>query len=520
MKINGLILILLGGFLALDVCPKSAAQPSLPDVIESGSGFGLFADPGNKVEGQSSADNYTAKGSISSIIDGSAISGAQTISYGGGVFTGSGRLLASVGKYLGSNSQTAFGDTSVYILFEITNSFHYQFTSSVKTEDNVKGFVSFNGFSNSFGTVMANGILGSNLYELQALMGVGSNNADGSGVWSYSLSLIPSDIMPGRFSAAQKSVLYAQMSELRTLGNQMIGFADLATSASQRTELLAAAQGLFDNANFLALDFLDPLDTNYTVLPQAVALPVTPLGASNGITLLEAQHYNAWLTNLSQTAGFSAALTTSINRAQGAAFARDSYWETLQMNAAVNFEAQLAGLADQEPALRSNLVAEFRSAGFPAITVTSNDATALQMQITTNGLPAILVSALTALGADPETITNIQNNLLTADPATMSGSFPASLSNSNLDSASHALAAGLRDASLVLINPTVLPNGRLRFDLPTEPEYVYTVQFNKNLTNPAGWMALFSNKATTTSISFTNTALPTAQAGFYRASHN
>ncbi len=82
--------------------------------------------------------------------------------------------------------------------------------------------------------------------------------------------------------------------------------------------------------------------------------------------------------------GIATALATAINRAQGASFAGNSYWDNAQMNAAVQFEAQLAYFTDQEPALRSNVVSQFMADGFPAIAVTTNDAADLQVEMTTN----------------------------------------------------------------------------------------------------------------------------------------
>jgi hypothetical protein len=215
----------------------------------------------------------------------------------------------------------------------------------------------------------------------------------------------------------------------------------------------------------------------------------------------------------------STAFVTALNRAQGAAYAGSSLWEMSQTSAAVQFEAQLAALSDQEPALRSNLVAQFELGGFPSITCTTNDALAFQMEIATNGLPTNLVDILTNLGVDMATITNLQYDLLTADPGSMAGSFPQSLSNTNLDSAAKGLAAALRDASLMLINASLLPGGQMRFDVPTEPGYTYTIQSTDNLANPS-WTTLLTTNATTSLLSFTNTPGLGAREAFYRASHN
>ncbi|HEV2391592.1 MAG TPA: hypothetical protein VG146_04425 [Verrucomicrobiae bacterium] len=517
MKINHLIQILIGGFVPFHMW----AQPvPVPDVLGSASSFTVIAVEGDgDYQTNSDLDDFSASGSCYSQLDGSAASAAQWINYLFGTeFNGAGRLRVVAGNYLGEPSTSAVGTTSVYILFKITNSFHYQFESTVTTTQDILGHVTFDGIDNSNGTMLANGTISSNLYALHALMAQGNGSGDGEGTWSYSLSLTPANT-PARLSAAQKSDLYAQLSASRTLSNLLAAQANNEAPA-ERLEFLQASVVILALANDLDQDFLDPLDTNYTVISQAAPLPVTPLAAGNGITQLEADDYNAWLTNLSLTAGYDAALTSSLNRAQGAAFAGNSFWDTAQMNAAAQFEAQLAALFDQEPALRSNVVAQFESDGFQGAMVTTNDAIALQTQISTNGLPAGLLDALTGLGADSQTITNIQNNLLTADAGTLAGSFPESLVNTNLDLAAQTLASGLRNASLRLMNASLLPGGQLRFDLPTEPGYAYTIQFAQNLGNPAGWTTLFTNHATTPLTSFTNTLPPNAPAGFYRASHN
>ena len=190
------------------------------------------------------------------------------------------------------------------------------------------------------------------------------------------------------------------------------------------------------------------------------------------------------------------------------------------MNAAVQFEAMLASLADQEPALRSNMLAQFQAGGFPAITVTTNDAITLQTQIITNGLPTNVVAALSAQGVDPTTISNYQNTLLTADAGSLAGTFPGSLADTNLDATAHTLGADLRDASLVLINASLLPGGQFRFDLPTEPGYTYNIQSTANLADPTSWATLFTTNAATTLLSFTNPPVAGAQSAFFRASHN
>ena len=518
MKTNHGIQVLLGLLLASRLCAAPVPQP---DVLDFANDFSVIGGVGEGHTSKSSAAIFAASGTVSSELDGSSVNAAQSSSYSVGTFTASGSVNLNTGRFEGSNSVSVAGETSIYIIFEVTNTSHYQFASSFSVMGNVSGNVDFNGLNNPGGDVMASGtLLPGGLYDIQAEMGVGTNVTGGHGKWSYSLSITPTNVMAGRFTAAQKADFYSQVSVLSSLADQLAAAAKSGGSDELRDKLLEAAQGLFDLADKLSQDYADPLDTNYTVLPEVVAPTVTPLASGGGITLLEAQNYNAWLTNLSQLEGYNTALTTAINRAQGAQFEGDSGWETAQMNAAVQFEAHAATLFDQEPALRSNMVAQFASGGFAAIAVTAADALQFQMEIDTNGLPTNFVEDLTELGADPQTITNFQNAILTQDPADMSGGFPGSLSNPNLDAAQLATAGGLRDASLVMINPALLPTGQFRFDLPTEPGYTYTIQSRTSLTDPGGWTTLLSNKVTTALLSFTNTPSGSAKSAFYRASHN
>jgi hypothetical protein len=524
MKANRLVQILICGFVPLQIYAQIVPEP---EVYGSSSDFSIAAAGGGNGVHRSSLENtFTASGSAASPTDNSSVSGGQAISYGPGTFTGSGHLDAIGGEFLGQPSMSVSGETSVYILFSVPSTMHFQYASKIVTSDDVFGELVFNGLTNSGGTVTASGNLGTtnfqgqtNLFELRATMAQGNGSSVGTGTWSYELSLTPSRVMAGRFTAAQKADFYAQASGWTSLSAELYALS-YKVSGPLRKEAQQAAAAVAALAQGLEYDFLDPLDMNYTVIPQAAPLPVTPLAAGNGITQLGADDYNAWLTSLSLSAGYGAALTTSLNRAQGAAFAGNSFWDTAQMNAAVQWEAQLAALFDQEPVLRSNLVAQLESDGFPKTTVTTNDALALQAQISTNGLPADMLAVLTALGDDADAITNFQNILLTVGPGTMAGSFPETLVNTNLDSTAQTLASGLRDASLVLINARLLPGGQFRFDLPTEPGYTYTIEYAQDLANPAGWTTLLTNNATTTLLSFTNTPAPNSPAGFYRASHN
>ncbi len=184
-------------------------------------------------------------------------------------------------------------------------------------------------------------------------------------------------------------------------------------------------------------------------------------------------------------------------------------------------EALLAAYMDSEPTLRSNAMAQIELSGFPSISVAPGDVVTNQMILAAGGgLPANLGATLMQLGADSATVTNIQDSYLSLGANAVPGSFPQSLSNPALDSAFHNAATDLRNASLVLINLISLPSGQVRFDLPTEPGYAYSILFSRDLGNPASWVPLLTTNASANLISFTNAPSIGSRAGFYRASHN
>jgi hypothetical protein len=459
--------------------------------------------------------------------DGSSAYGAVNVSTIGATSVGSGRISLSPGQVQVAPGQyepsaDSSAGATIYMLFRLvgTNGFNYRLWSTVTSSGSVVGQVSFNGMTNSNSIQSTSGFLAPGLYEFKAGMSTTAEIARGDGSFNYSLSLAPVPppvVISDSYSELQKSQFYEKgliMHELSveekygSTGSAAMDAILLRTSRNMESE----SEGYLELAR-------DPADTNYTALAQAVVSPVIPLKAGSGITQPEADAFNAWSTNLAQSAGLSTALMNSVDRAQGAAYAGDSYWHLAQRNAAVQFEVQLATLKGQEPALRSNVVAQFVAGGFQGVTNTVDDAMNFQSEIATNGLPQVLLQGLTGLGLDGTAITNIQNELMVADPSTLAGSFPAMLAKTNWDSASLTLAAVLRASALVLINPALLPKGQFRFDLPTEPGYTYSIERTDNVAGPSGWATILTTNAATSLLSFTNTtgAVNTG-AGYYRAS--
>ena len=519
--------VLLGGALAVFACyncvaqfvPMSFISASADLVAQVGGQLVPIPQLFHSPEFTYSQPEQSSDGSTASVVLNSTEMGISLTTKYRLVATGKITVSPGIGP-VGEVVQTAVSSTSYYSQISANVACQYTFVSTCTSSGSGQASVTFGNVSNPGGPATASGTLapGAKLTILGQCNGQNESVGPGSATWSFTLELTPINV-PKRFTAKQKASFLAtslaDLANTKTLlaygwSTATFGIGSPALAAALATD--TAAQVAFDQ-------FLDPPDTNYTVLAQAVASPISPLSAGSGITQLAADAFNAWQTNLSLSAGFSSAWDTSINRAQGAAAASNAYWATAQMSAAVQFETELAAFLDQEPALRSNVVAQFAAAGF-TINVTTNDVLNLQSEILTNGLPAQLLDGLVQLGADGDTITNLQLELLTADPGSMAGSFPQSLVNTNLDAAQYATASSLRDAALTLINTAVLPAGQVRFDLPTEPGYTYTIQFNQDLANPAGWTTVLSNSATSTLLSYTN--LPTAgrPAGFYRATHN
>jgi hypothetical protein len=514
MKSHRLMALLLAGFLALPFCPKTAGFTLTYAVANDISADGC---DGSMESDSSSLGDFSASVSAYCSVASSSARAAQSISYYQNVFMGEGSL-----KILGPDTTLiASAETSVEYFIHVDGQATYLFEYNIESKGDASGAVGFNGDeildngNGTFGGTLVPGVT----YMLHAGNAPSEGQSAGSGTWRFVLSVTPTNVPP-RFTEVQKAAFRAAWLAESEISTKLFLEAEKATTPAQRTALESAARSEEISSYVLYSDYLDPLDTNYTVLAQEAMPELIPLAVGGGITQMEADDYNLWLTNLAQTAACDTALDASLDRAQGAASVSNSFWETAQMNAAVQFEAQLAGLLDQEPILRSDLVAQFETNGFTAITVSTNDALNLQIEISSNGLPSELLDELTALGTDAQTITNIEFALLTADPTNMAGSFPQSLTDTNLDSAARSLAANLRDASLTMINAAFLPTGQFRFDLPTEPGYGYTIGSSQNLADPASWTTIVSNIATSTLLSFTNAPPSGAPAIFYRASHN
>lgn len=371
------------------------------------------------------------------------------------------------------------------------------------------------------------------IYVIQAAIAQPEEGYTLDGSWDLNLTISPT-LIP-RFSQQTKNRLMFDASNWSTTANiasfvakSLVGYGYLLAEDAQLAAALSVdlvASGIDAGANIDELMSyiyeglaLDPADSNFTVIAQPIVPMVTNLVAGTYLTQAAADAGNAWLTNKAESLAFAQALYTSINRAQGATLATNTYWETAQMNAAVEYEAQLATYLDQEPVLRSNFEAQLVTSGFPSVTVTPGDVFTNEIEMVNNGFDTNFAASLAQLGADGTTITNIEYGFM-AFNLTNCVTFPQSLLNPSFDAAVYDVAAAFRDSSMTMINLAELPNGEIRFDLPTEAGITYSIQFSTNLANSAGWSNVLVTNATATLLSFTN-MVGDAQSGFYRASHN
>jgi hypothetical protein len=228
--------------------------------------------------------------------------------------------------------------------------------------------------------------------------------------------------------------------------------------------VVPAAADQWQAIKLRALARQDPSDPNFTVIAQPVVQTVhqQPITASQYITQQEADAVNGLLTNEEQALAIEQALSTSINRAQGAFDAGSTFWEDQQQTAVDNYERRLASLVDSVPALLSGLRSAIQGTGFQ-LTITPSDVSTFQSELAHNGLPPEFAQgftqALTELGADSATQTDVVNSLIAQDPnavaALANGSFPGMLTDPSLTSPLHGVASAF--GVVHLGNGAVLP---------------------------------------------------------------
>jgi hypothetical protein len=194
-----------------------------------------------------------------------------------------------------------------------------------------------------------------------------------------------------------------------------------------------------------AIGLFDPPDSNFMVIAQPKVPEVPPVAAQGEVTPELAGAWNDHLNNLAQVNSVAMAMLTSNERAQGAADAGDTYWQTKQNEAAAGYASQLASLLAAQPGLRANLRDAWQASGIPDTTITADDFRKYQADVAANGLPADFTDILTQMGADSTTIEQIRQNIIAQNPDDVAGSVMGKLTDPALDSATQDAVQALNE---------------------------------------------------------------------------
>ena len=190
-------------------------------------------------------------------------------------------------------------------------------------------------------------------------------------------------------------------------------------------EILQAAQIRLELA-------ADPPDQDFMTIAQPAVILLPHISMQPGITQSEADAMNALTDSLCYSIALSRALITSINRAQSASDAGNTFWEGQQVQAINGYSALRAVVISGQPASLTNLQSALRAAGVPELFVTPTDALLFEAQIALHGLPAQISNVLTQMHTDGVTIDQIRGLMRVQDISLVSGTFPDLLTSPTL----------------------------------------------------------------------------------------
>jgi hypothetical protein len=196
------------------------------------------------------------------------------------------------------------------------------------------------------------------------------------------------------------------------------------------TPLYELAAYYFADAQAFAAIADDPADSNFTTVapPQDRTLP--PLAAGGGITQAEADQFNALFAEEGQALGLAEAISTALNRAQGAGnSAANAAFAQMQLAAVTQNSQRLGALIATEPGLLANVQMALQASGVADVSVSASDVAALQSMVASGGLPAPLVQALQQLQVSNAEIQAIKAQFVQQSPAAAAGSLAATLTD-------------------------------------------------------------------------------------------
>ena len=210
-----------------------------------------------------------------------------------------------------------------------------------------------------------------------------------------------------------------------------------AVDAANPLQLVLAAPDAAYFVGYMQI-YLDPPDSNYTVIAQPTPFPVVHTTVQHSVSQAVANAINALADNKSEAIGYERAMITSIERAQGAAIAGNTDLATRQSNAAQLYASQFAQFANTEVTYDANLKNALQAEGVQNITLSLSDAIALQNAVAAHGFPPAFVQLLKQAGANDDMINQFRSSFVALDPHTIAGSFPQSLTDPALTNATKA----------------------------------------------------------------------------------
>lgn len=151
---------------------------------------------------------------------------------------------------------------------------------------------------------------------------------------------------PPGLTPAQKDALHLAGTRLSAAGALMGQLAVVHPASSAASNLLSSLMTTA-GADLSARAAADPVDANFREIAAPTPAPITPIGAGPGICPSVAADANGLLTSLALEDALADALFTSIDRAQGAFAAGDSFWQAKQMEAAQGYYAKLIAVLGQ-----------------------------------------------------------------------------------------------------------------------------------------------------------------------------
>jgi hypothetical protein len=177
---------------------------------------------------------------------------------------------------------------------------------------------------------------------------------------------------------------------------------------------------------------IDPIDLNFMVIPVPVPAPFTPVTAGNGLTQADADALNAWLSTEANIIGVLRAITTSVNRASGAASVGNTFWEQKQVEAINGFMLQLGALLTQDANAREAVVGLLTAENFPTATITPQQVLNFESRLAFQGWSANELAFLHEIGDDDAFIEAMRPLIFTQNINQVAGKIPASFANQAL----------------------------------------------------------------------------------------